>query len=214
MKFQDVLFCPTVPHTGTGFLIDFLRHDPAVQGFTTLRDAIRSHGEIAPGLKLVHSHFDEDLLGLIKEFAEQWPTVISLRDPLLAVLTGYNRDCGDYTHLVEHFVRLVEMMSGREPVYLPLDLMGRLPLRERVQQFVTALAPLENLDRSHRLERAYQWPSVDSRGEYSLKALYSKRKRKMIQRAVPREWNALVAARPVLQPFLEARGYEKLLWWG
>ncbi len=216
-RLQDVLFCPTVPHTGTTFLIEFLRSDPAIVDFKSLRGFERMHGEVEPGLNLVHTHFEEEFLDLITVLASRWPIIVSLRDPLLSVLSAYNRNVRDHTYLVEQFVRLVEMidkgLTRYTPIYVPVDLMEKLPLRRRVQQFVDTLAPLDYLNQEHCLAWARRWPRIESQGPYSSKSYYNNRQRKRISRLIPKEWDALVAARPVLQPFLEAQGYKDLLWW-
>jgi len=214
----SVLFCPTVPHTGTTFLIEFLKADPAIKAFNSLQWLIRWHGELTPGLNLIHAHFNENLLDLIEAYASHWPTIISLRDPLLSILTGYSRSPeGDYTYLVDHFVHLVEIVdlgaTDYTPIYLPLDLMEYLPVEERVQQFVEILTPLGYLDQKHCTTWAEKWAYAGSRGEYSLKASYLLRRVDQIKPFIPNEWAALVKAKPILRPFLEARGYKNLLWW-
>lgn len=221
MKDVSILFCPTVPHTGTTFIIRFFKGDPAIKSFQSLSFLKRFHGDwFVPGLNLVHAHFDEDLFDLIIQFKKKWPIVVSLRDPLLSVLTKHYRGT-KIESPVGCFVKLVEMIdltkTAYKPIYLPVDLMTQLPVEKRIKRFVGALEPLKFLDKAHCLYWAREWPYVaskgDSRRSYYLKDLYHNHEAKAIKKIVPEEWAALEKARPLLQPFLEARGYRDLLWW-
>jgi len=199
-------------------LIEFLRDDPAIKNFYSLRWLVRWHGEQTPGLNLVHTHFDGDLLVFIMEYISNWPTVVSLRDPLLSILSAFNRDPkGDYTYLVDQFVRQAKLIDSGltryAPIYFPIDLIERVSFEERVQQFTEIFAPLGYLDKNRYLTWADRWPYINSQRHNPYRILYRHSLGEEIKQLIPNEWNALVSARPILQPFLEAQGYTDLLWW-
>ena len=213
-----VLFCPTVPHTGTTFLLEFLKDDPAIKDYVTLQWLIRWHGERTPGLNLIHTHFKKNLHAHIATYASRWPTIVPLRDPLLAVLTSYHRNKeGNYVYQVDQFINLVKIIdqgpTAYTPIYVPFDLMDNLPDGARIHLFLASLSPLKFLSQEHCITWATRWPRIESWGDYPYKSLYYQGRVEEIKPLIPNEWDALINARPILKPFLEARGYKDLLWW-
>ena len=201
---EKILLCVSVPYTGTTLLIEILRDNPSIVTFNSLhwiQRTIQSTGK--PGVNLIHAHFTEDQLRSIKEIAKISPIIVPLRDPLLAILSNRERETN--FNIVECFLLLVETLSNHKPIYVPVDFLEDLSKQERTSQFIKLVAPL-NLDYLVCSTWAEKWPRLNEQEYYAAQAHYYLKLKKKIKNLIPEEWEALIAARPVLKPFLQKQG--------
>ncbi len=210
----DILFCPSVPYTGTTFLLEFLRNNPSIKDFASMSWIIRSDREFKEGTTLVHAHLTNNLIPLIIEYARSWPIVVPLRDPLLAILSNNNRNYYNTSlSIVDCFIKLVVVLKSHNPIYVPIDLLDELPAWKRGSELIRIFYPLGFISPSHCTKLAVEWPRMNAQESYLLRQYYYDDDGAAIKGIIPKEWDKLIAARSFLQPFLENRGYKNLLWW-
>jgi len=149
-------------------------------------------------------------------FAE-YPPIIPVRDPLLALLTRRNRHPNlKHFYIVNGFVTLVELVLRRSIFILPVDILKGQSYTNRYRALVkmtefVGLEPEPNL----RLYSA-GWPKVNSVGAVAKEtnAAYLAQDANVLRGFIPEEWDYLKANEEKLKPFLKSLGYKKLLWWG
>src|SRR3990167_3529199 len=227
-----ILFLPTVQHTGTWFLIEFLRAHPEVKHFVELQALRKNHsfiedpvsgqkGLVPNQVNLIQGHFQLEFMHLILSFAAACPTVIPLRDPLASVLTAVNRKRTqgnvDYSYIVDRWVLMTTTVwlnrDFYKPLFVPLDLVERAGVEVKFELLGAVLGHMGLGYTKHAVRWADEWPYHNSRGEYPLKDLYLTRDATAIAHEVPGEWEALRRAQYILRPMLEQMGYRDLLWW-
>ena len=220
----------TVQHTGTWFLIEFLRGTEAFRHEVDLAALIKNrHFLTLPNNgptgchpyrpNLVHGHINETATDCIRMLCAWWRPLVPLRDPLLSLITGRNRSpAQDFSYLVERWTRLVDVVDPFTPHYITLDLLRAPQERHKALEEVlgaTQMAITEAMSRQHNLWAA-SWPQYqyNSRGTYPLKVAYANRDLKYIEEKgkMRAELRALRAVEDIMRPFLVKRGYRELLW--
>ena len=230
-----VIFIPTVQHTGTWFIIDFLRKHSKVNDEVFFWRDVRINLKTPPLkegiLDIMHVHIagdrnqswmpePVDLKGkchlpmIMDAFIDAWGAVIPLRDPLRAVITRQARHPGlDHTHMVSGYLYLAELWNRwANIIFIPID--TDIPLMERKILLIDALS-LYNLEtESYVKEYTFNWkaPDYNISSPTRLKVDYQVGNVEEMQKAIPKEWKALKDNEEVLRPFLEAMGYKDLMW--
>ncbi|KKL17902.1 hypothetical protein LCGC14_2480900 [marine sediment metagenome] len=145
---MKVIVLATVPHTGTWFMVEFLRTHPAVSNFVEIQVLQKAgnlpagperKGLVSDGVNLVQGHFGPlPHQKLLLAFAALCPLIIPLRDPLLGLIGAKNRDRSGQSDsdgfgqlLIEAWLELARQIDAErdfyQPFYVPLDLLY-LPL--------------------------------------------------------------------------------------
>lgn len=229
----------TPQHAGTYFWEDFLIKHPQISLCARLErpetntkyiQKVRNHFKqaVMKGQTVTfHSHFfDSGHLMMLMMF---FPTFLSLRDPLLTLITSQARNKGlieeqtgvDYgQRLIEKWAMTVETFNqfGEPDLVLPVDLLGECAPAIRVEALNKLLAFCD-VDQNLPFvnQHANSWPlvrSLDRGGAPGLKDAYARGDVAKIKAGLtPAGWTALQTHKNVLQPFLEKHGYKNLMWW-
>lgn len=207
-----VLLSATVQHTGTYNLWGMLEASPDVHKITW-RDRIRRGLDQAHPTKttVLHTHFgDETFKDLISHFRELefWtralPTVIPLRDPMLAVISRHGRYPKiEPSYIVRGFVQISQLKT--EPCFIRTDMpeLGRQDARAMFERFDMRPCPDSIIT---------NWRPKNATGQTPLKQAYALKDLGAIEQAVPAAFHLLMEHRNVLRPFLERYGYRDLPW--
>jgi len=229
-----IAFIASAPHTGTWFLIEFLRSLPEVSNFVELpvlrksKTCVRREvspgawemGLVGQGINLVHSHFQEEDMALIRMMGLSNPTIIPIRDPLASILTRHNRYPKQrHTHMIGHWERMagsfIKFKDEFQATFVPVDLGANDSAVREASLGAAYSAIVDHGDFRWEPIRAFMerdpWPN--SRGDYDLKRAYQDRDRDFLRNQIPMEWVELLRIKPTIQPFLESMGYDDLLWW-
>jgi hypothetical protein len=230
---MDVIFLPTVRHSGTWFLQKMFQ----IGGFKVVNlDRMLFGGEcIPPNAKaVIHTHIDVNIpiikamharapksahqLALhhyqhlneimIESFSATLPTLSPMRDPLLSIITRHARhpEQAPHTYLATSWRYVPE-----SAFYVPVDL--PFTVDERIGMVRSALAhcgvkPWPGVDKYAR-----NWKPVNAvPGAVEARAAYDRRDVGFFEKHFPQEMAALRSARNVRELF-EEQGYEDLLWW-
>ena len=147
------------------------------------------------------------------------PCVIPLRDPLLSLVTRHQRQPHqNHLSLVYEWVALIEYLNNIEavknPVFLPLDVMGNQKPQKRNDRLSEAFAVAGVAPNGYVEQWASQWPKgYNSRGEYELKKRYMEKDVGYIRRTLPDEFTELKRWEHLLRPFFDKQGYPSLMWY-
>ena len=137
-----IIVLATVPHTGTWFMVGFLRTHPAVSNFIEIQvlqkaeflftDQISGRkGLTFDAVNLVQGHFGYPAHEkLLLAFAAMCPLIIPLRDPLLTLISAVNRDRSETPNPlpspIKAWLRFVEKVDAErdfyKPCYIALDM--------------------------------------------------------------------------------------------
>ena len=153
---MKVIVLATVPHTGTWFMVEFLRTHPAVSNFVEIQvlqkagnlpadSKLGQKGLVSEGVNLVQGHFGPlPHQKLLLAFAALCPLIIPLRDPLLGLIGARNRNQlgieSDLRRITEAWLELAGQIDTErgfyQPIYVPLDLLYLPPdlLTDRVNR--------------------------------------------------------------------------------
>lgn len=218
---NKIIFIPTIQHTGTWFLIEFLKRHSHVGGFSEAKDM-----QLFDNITLMHTHFGEgegkhpnDVLKffhpeVVKLIADKFRTVIPVRDPLFALLTRQARH-PDLRHdyIVNGFIALAGFYQS--VFVLPVDLYKAKAIEDRKTILENLLVYLQIPVEEYINKWSYDWPVYNYAGdpENELMELYHTGQREKIQNIIPEEYGHLKSNEPILRPFLEGIGYKNLLWW-
>lgn len=229
----------TPQHAGTYFWEDFLIKHPQISLCARLErpetntkyiQKVRNHFKqaVMKGQTVTfHSHFfDSGHLMMLMMF---FPTFLSLRDPLLTLITSQARNKGlieeqtgvDYgQRLIEKWAMTVETFNqfGEPDLVIPIDLVAGQSVAYKANVLAHLLifcgvTPYDLVVNQY----ANKWPvvrSLDRGGAPGLKDAYARGDVAKIKAGLtPAGWAALQTHKNVLQPFLEKHGYKNLLWW-
>ena len=208
----------TVPHTGTNWLLEFLRphFEHVVQ--TTELVKTESYQRDASGVVLGLSMRGHDLVwGHVREREKQLmfalaaagvPVIVPVRDPLLALCSTRNHfPAGDGDSWFFEAWKLWAAMDDWGPTYVPIDRMDGSDLDE-------VLVALHASDDVESIEAQLVSPPVNSQGDYPLRIHYDARNKHALRGALGAPlWERLLTMEPLLRPILERLGYRDLLWW-
>lgn len=231
------IYLPTLQHTGTWFMLNFLRSHPEVDGFFEMKNyprlalnrprGLMVFPDQAPGSKvtLMQEHLTLEERSNALTFTTSklvmmriCPTVIPLRDPLLSIMTRLNRHPEtDHMPHVRAWEAAAITFGQSDATWLPVkfapvdvarDLESRRVLLEGVLTALGLGYP------EHAGHFAQSWPAdTNSSGDYALKQAYQAGDAAFIKRNMPVLWDGLKLREPILRPWLEAQGYKDLLWW-
>ena len=224
-----MIFLPTVRHTGTWFLQELFKQG----GYKVVNlDRMLFGGECLPlnGKAIIHTHIDVNLPvvralhakqpkpahalaiayyegcneSMIESFAQHFPTLIPMRDPLLSIITRETRcpEQAPHTYLVDSWRRVPD-----GAFFVPVD-MGQRPELLRSALEHCHVTPWPGF-------KAYAtaWkPQNAVAGAPTARAAYARRDAAFFEEHFPEEWAALRAADDVKALF-QQNGYEDLLWW-
>ena len=248
------IFLTTLFHTGTWFVLYFFHTHPQVDGiletrFLTnatyltgqtewhtgvggvevpLKKGIVIEKFVPGGTNVLHSHFLDQAqpltTGSILALMLMCPTVVTMRDPLLSVITSAARvgvdkiradDEVSIIQRVKDFQTLAACVDNiskvSAPVIFPIDLPVTVDSRYELLTKVLRHVGLPN--DPHAKMWAEKWPLVNTKGNYPLKDAYVRRDPEFIKRLIPKTWNLLRSYETSFRPFLERNGYKNLMWW-
>jgi len=147
---------------------------------------------------------------MIEFFDAVFPTVVPVRDPLVAILSAHAKKGFKYQN--EHVVREFKYIARMENAFfLPIDLeQSRHDRAIKLQRLLMHCG----LDiESYIGTIADEWQPVNSRSsENNLRQVYASKGITKQIKSVPGVMS-LLGAEPVIRPFLESLGYESLPWW-
>ncbi len=229
---MKIIFCPTIPHTGTWFLVDFLKEMVEVENFiqlqalrkneTFLRDPVSGQAGLVHGVvNLLQGHFTPQHAQLIMAFAAQCPTIIPLRDPLAALVTRQHRHPElSHVHIVNGFVELASKIDlhrdSFNPLYVPWDMFHATDDRVMALTDIVEHAGLSYDKNAETIgDWAASWPIAEhnSQGVYPLKRAYKDGDWPALRAELAPEIQVLQQAEHIIRPMLERVGYRNLLWW-
>ncbi len=186
----DVIPIISVPHTGTNSVMELFKN----KGYNEipLRE-VRNLDETKTNL--IYGHIEKRNVQFIKDLKyinniSQF--IVPMRDPLLSLLSAYNRKegMGDMLTSWDLWIEYVHILN---PFYVPVD-----------------------LDVSSLVYRDIKFEDIGLygyRGEYGLKRAYYDRNLEAIVRKLCGNIKSLKDKEFVFRPILEKLGYKNLLWW-
>lgn len=236
----DLIFLHTVNHTGTWFALDLLQTFEGVTGFTTLgmlpytlQGRGRQHrvGEMVQGNEVagdgrmvvqahVHTYPRHQLgtgfgnIELTLALSLACPTIVTLRDPLLTLMTRQKRLSSHHPHrdLIAQWTNFVESMELFEefikPIYLSVDL-----LSECADKFLKDCEAQGLVPTDATLLMLQEGLPRNSAGESVYDEAYRSGDWKAFTDGMTAETYLLEDNKYLLKPFLKAHGYKDLLWW-
>lgn len=249
------IFLTTLVHSGTWFLLYFFHTHPEVDGVLETRflsgaSYLTGQAEhhtgvgrleiplergiviekfVPGGVNVLHCHFFNEIqpltTGSILALMLMCPSVVTLRDPLLSVISSVDKiGIGkkleerlevSILQLVKDFRSLGECIGNiskvSAPVLFPIDVPVTVDSRYELLTRVLDHVGLQN--KSHAKMWAEKWPLVNSRGSHPLKDAYMRRDAEFIKGTIPKTWSLLRSYQSSLRPFMERNGYKNLMWW-
>ena len=195
-----IIVLATVPHTGTWFMVEFLRTHPEVTNFVEIQVLQKAgnlpadskagrRGLVSDRVNLVQGHFGPlPHQKLLLAFAALCPLIIPLRDPLLALITAHHRG-QDVLQAGKIWRELATQIDAErdfyQPLYVPLDLLpiGKFKLpgdfqlsAMRLEKLVQALyvANLSDTDSSEwaSFKHAQKWAEEWLHDKYNSRGMY------------------------------------------
>jgi molybdopterin-guanine dinucleotide biosynthesis protein A len=236
MVLNDIVFVPSIQHTGTWFTIRFLQnfYPTAVEA-----DKVWKNQSLPDGRCVLHSHFpivrqpeiqidmdwwsrrqmvlkDKFLdLRTIELLASMFKTVIPVRDPLAAILTRETREPHlRHFYIVDGFVDLAQRFWGHPNIFfLPVDLPWSK--QKRTEELIKLLEHLE-IPVKENMEMLQQfsaeWKPQNVTPGNKLKQLYQNGDIEQIRYLLgPKvaELKYLSNMAAIIHPFLVDLGYTK-----
>lgn len=221
-----IIFTPTVPHTGTWFVINFLSN--FIPNFREASQILRDEIVIDEPT-ILHTHFaprKEWYNGCERrEKIKQLPidsicllasihkTVIPVRDPLAAILTREARHPEHrHFHIVDGFIHLAARLSNNRNVkFLPIDLPVDMCQRWKILSDIVDHCGLE---RNEEIIEDYadRWPPQNETPGNLYKKLYKEKDAGGIEFMLgPKmaEIQYLKNQASIILPFLASLGYTK-----
>lgn len=222
-----IVFIPTVQHTGTWFVINFLSNY-----IPELKEAsvIVHDNEMINGPAMLHTHFPAlyhetpleakslpiDSICLL---ASLFKTVIPVRDPLLAILTREWRHPElRHFYIVDGFIQMADRLLGNDNVmFLPVDLPLNVSQRHNLLNRIIEHCGIENTG-NITLKIAREWKHQNITPGNRLKELYLKKDIKRLNYLLgPKvaEVRYLQNHASKILPFMSSLGYTKddlILW--
>ncbi|MEE9356494.1 MAG: hypothetical protein V3U75_12965 [Methylococcaceae bacterium] len=223
---KDIIFLPTIQHTGTWFAIDILQKF----GYSPIEYRNSSSFDIRQINKgfIVHAHFPlsknvlrkekykfikaDEIKTIYKVLTEELSCllVIPIRDVLAALITRYGRHPRqNHTYIIDGFLDLANKIDKLKPFYFPVDLD-----RTKQENFDFLVSLEQRIDNvmGYKQTISSEWSPKNTIGLYPLKEAYLERNIRFIKETIPRDWAYLIENVVQLQPFFEKLGYKDLLW--
>ncbi len=240
---NKVIYICSVQHTGTWFVIEFLkRHSRIREVLFQWRDVriCNAFPKLEPNIwDMVHTHcgtcwhhqtdmseYDDtlDMKCMMPMMADMWiktmPTVMPVRDPLRAIITRQIRH-PEKTHnyIVNGFIYMAqvwERMDEMSPVnFLTVDLHIERSLSERIKALNSVLHTVGLDEEPYVTEYAKKWeaPKFNITPDVPLKNWCKAGEMEKVKAELPIEWEYLQSKEQHIRPFLESLGYESLIWY-
>lgn len=241
---QDkVIYVCSVQHTGTWFVIEFLkRHSKIRNELFQWKDmrVCETFPKLEPNIwDIMHIHlgtcwhhqtdmseYDDALdmkcqMPMIADmFISTMPTIMPVRDPLRAIITRQIRH-PEKTHnyIVNGYIYMAqvwERMETMAPVtFLTVDLHIARSRGERIKALNEILHMLGLEEEPYVTEYASRWeaPKFNITPDADLKEWCKAGEKELVEEALPVEWAYLKSKEKHIRPFLESLGYENLLWY-
>lgn len=229
----------TPQHSGTYFLEALLADHPEINGRVRLEAAETTHDYLArvrrdlqnhnnrSGVVTFHSHIFD--CGHLMFLATLIPTILTVRDPLLSLITCYTRESPGQKNiftgkrygvqLIERHAEFIKTINALgEPDYtLPVDLVAKHGPGGRRTIIGDMLKAVGLKSYKNMIEKwGNDWKVVRSlnRRHHNVKEAYERGDAKAVQKLLPDEyWGALQDNKNVLRSYLEKYGYRNLMWW-
>lgn len=204
---QDVIGCPVT-------LYDIHKKEGRESEFIHVHFAIwrwwKAHSQRPEPPSYVKSASDREMDSLIGERK----TVITMRDPVLALITRHNRHPGwCHKYIIEGFLQMVRLAWHPNVFLFAVDAWNEerrfRALLHLAHEFFgkpeTPIAPIE--------EFARDWDTPNATGDVSgLRAKYVAGDFQSVRHAMPDETALLLDHKNELVPFFKQNGYKDLLW--
>lgn len=224
-----LLFLYTVHHTGTWFLIEFLKGHPDVKQFYLMKEFYEVDDWIHHDKIALHNHVHLNQPSLYKEwkrvpllftnhyyndaFISTYPTIIPIRDPLLSLITRHKRR-DDWSHkfIVEGFCEIARLADHPNVYFMPLDLMENNS--QRIEAFRNLCNHCQIAFNDYVREYAKIWkPQNTWADKFDFQEMYAKRDAAGLRKVLGNNYDVLLARTDIIRPFLQGLGYENLIWW-
>ncbi len=205
---KDAIVVPSVNHTGTWFVLDFLAGHPGTGDVVEL-PSVLARNSLTPG-SIVHFHVAgcPPLWDAYDGLRERM--VIPLRDPLACLCTRQARHPFlDHRYIIDGFLRIAMDHEGAQ--FFPVDCDPII--RWDVLRRILAHAGLDHDDEYVEFW-ARTWKPRNSIGyDTAEKGWYRDDAWDALRESIGPEFDLLLESRPTLIPFLEEQGYKELPWW-
>ena len=211
----------SIQHTGTWFIIDFLRQHSQINKFIEFKDIVLLNGSVSENKNtLLHSHIAVSNAGIhrndrckhippiiLNVFMNTFKTIISLRDPMLSLITRLNRH-PELNH--EYIINAFNYVATLKNVFfIPID----TGVETRYTSLKQLLSYLGLPEENYVKEYAEKWEAVNSTIDiYNLKEYYADGDFYNIFKKLPMECKLLIKSKNILKPFFKSWGYKNLLW--
>ncbi len=201
---------PSVNHTGTWFLIDFLLGHPEVSNRVELPDALARNGLEPRSVLHFHVGGVPNLWEAYSALIATGMAIVPLRDPMLCLCTRQARHPFlDHRYIVESFLMFANRGDG--VTFFPVD--ADPSRRQEVLRAALSCAGLD-LDESYLEFWARTWKPRNSIGyDTAEKLWYRDGSWDELRHAIGPELDYLLDSRSTLVPFLKEQGYRDLPWW-
>lgn len=232
---MNIIFLPTVQHTGTWFCANFLlRHSaiPSARDLHTLKDGFIDYGRAVIMAHLAGEECDPDILAekgvyhtdiekhwpreIISELCGPYPTFSTIRDPLASLVSRQVR-IPDHRHfyLIDGFLSLARIWEQHRFPLVSVDRYNDKCFSERRKLLQEILAYVGLPEEAYVKLWAATWPVINPNREPegTLHSALQQGDLSTLRGAIPDEYDYLKSHEATLRPFLEEQGYRDLLWW-
>jgi len=233
----------TIQHTGTWFLLNFLKQHPACSKpfmVHKLRYEDELYFEEPPDrpVVLLHQHFknyetaEEDKTKnynayaspiLLRALFSTYKTVIPLRDPLRSLVTRQARHPAMTHRYIVHGFTYAATIDVPTVMFMPLDLLQQSEPDRRVAALKQLLTHMGLPIKPYATRWGRRWPNVASTEKSvaakrlrleEYKKMYEARDLPALRAAgISAEIDLLQEHEAVIRPFLEHYGYDDLCWY-
>jgi len=234
------IFIPTVPHSGTWFLLELFKTNPLLHnvelGFVMFKEDHRSlekrnvihthlHGNdhVLENLatkrgkmhdKLGRNFYRDFNMPLMDAMVKQFATVVPVRDPLASIVSRHRRhpEFAPHNYMIEGWLHVIRKWARDDIFYVPIDTELSAEERSILLNHMCDHCALKPWSAVEKWAEKWTRKNVTAlRPEFAER--YKAGDVDWIRKTFPNEWAQLVEYRGVLQPFLETLGYKDLLWW-
>lgn len=203
----------SIEHTGTFFVLRLLKQH---QDTSELVLARHLPAPACERRRILHAHIDDDYspyerVDDLKAVPQGNPTVVPVRDPVKTLLTMAKRGW-EGPHIVRRMQDYKRLAEFEGVYYVPVD--TERTEAERYTLLHDCLLFCNLTVQTYAKEMAKHWPKENSSYMSSPEEeAYLRGDPFPLRAKHPCALGALLDARDVLVPFLEARGYKDLSWW-
>lgn len=215
-------------HTGTWFMIDLLKRGDDLDG-VFLWEEFQNMARRKTKPVVLHSHvlidrpeiYDDDSIYectyrhyFNDAMVDRYPTIVTIRDPLLAMISHKIRNSRSPKRSVPTFCYVAGMRDHPNVVFMPIDVVAGKSNRQHEVEKVLKFCGLGFNDLQREYVNRWQMRNRFKRDNLELRRAYRKRNLGLIREQLGNHYDELKAHESQLRPFLESQGYSDLLWWG